>query len=551
MSALLDAYHLGTPEALERHYAFTWHRRVWSGLRSYVQLDLGRKVDDPDRDRPITVDEARWLIAREHGFADWNALLAFVQQPAPANMLATPIELLAVPKPKRSQRNSTRDWNAALGELASGSLVGFDAHGSATDAMLAEIARIDGLTVLRLGESATITDHGLRHLAGMTSLRELDLSGTSITDAGLSVLRGLTSLERVSLSNTQVTDAGLRAFDRCERLVEVNLMWTATGDGALAALRGRPGLRRLHTGNDVTDDGIRHLHDFPVFKAWHDASDAITLLSYEDGPNHLFLRGTFSDAGIAGLVGLDGLFGLNIDDPRMAITPAAIRTLRALPHLGRLAVDAVDETMGYLAEFPSLRFLGIQDTEASDDGWAALGASRSIEHIWGRRCHGLGPRGFRALSQIPTLSNLAVSCLNVPDDAVALLPAFPALRELMPMDIPDEGYRHIARCSELDRLTLMYCRDTGDRATEHIVSLPKLRSYFASYNKITDRSLELLSTLDTLESIELSAIADITDAGVSKLARLPRLKTLSVSGRNLTAPPFGLFAPSVDVEYSR
>jgi ankyrin repeat protein len=67
VQALLDAYHLGTPQALERHYAFTWHRRAWSGLRSYVQLDFGRHADDPDRDRDITIDDARWLIAREMG----------------------------------------------------------------------------------------------------------------------------------------------------------------------------------------------------------------------------------------------------------------------------------------------------------------------------------------------------------------------------------------------------------------------------------------------------------------------------------------------------
>ena len=35
---------------------------------------------------------------------------------------------------------------------------------------------------------------------------------------------------------------------------------------------------------------------------------------------------------------------------------------------------------------------------------------------------------------------------------MAELPKFPALRELMPMDVPDQGYRHIARCEAL-RLT--------------------------------------------------------------------------------------------------
>ena len=32
--ALLGAYRTGTPAAMERHYAFTWHRRPWAGMRS-------------------------------------------------------------------------------------------------------------------------------------------------------------------------------------------------------------------------------------------------------------------------------------------------------------------------------------------------------------------------------------------------------------------------------------------------------------------------------------------------------------------------------------
>ena len=48
--ALLDAYRTGTPEAMERHYRYTWHRRAWSGMRSYVQLDLGKRPSEPDGD---------------------------------------------------------------------------------------------------------------------------------------------------------------------------------------------------------------------------------------------------------------------------------------------------------------------------------------------------------------------------------------------------------------------------------------------------------------------------------------------------------------------
>ena len=80
--ALLEAYRTGTPEAMERHYRFTWHRRAWSGMRTYVQLDLGKRPSEPGGDVAITLDDARYLVAHERGFETWDALRASVAQPA-------------------------------------------------------------------------------------------------------------------------------------------------------------------------------------------------------------------------------------------------------------------------------------------------------------------------------------------------------------------------------------------------------------------------------------------------------------------------------------
>jgi hypothetical protein len=78
---LLDAYRTGTPDAMERHWRDTWHRRSWNAMRRYVQLDLGRPGEsfegagptDEAAHRDITIDDARWLVAREQGFENWNA----------------------------------------------------------------------------------------------------------------------------------------------------------------------------------------------------------------------------------------------------------------------------------------------------------------------------------------------------------------------------------------------------------------------------------------------------------------------------------------------
>jgi hypothetical protein len=484
--ALLEAYRSGTPEAMARHYGYTWHRRAWPAMRTYVQLDLGRRPSEPGGDVAITVDDARYLVARERGFDTWDALRASVARlPGGAPHVTTPLEA-------KAQR--------------------------------------------------------LRELIHRADTTALDLSGVrEVTDDTLAAIGRLSRLERLDLGGTSITDAGVAHLRRCEALRDVNLGGTYTGDGALRALAGKPHLHSFQSGTGVTDDGIALLHEWPVFKTWHGGDERLDLLAWDAGPNFLVLRGPFTDRGLAHLRGLDGLFALNVDDARLAITAACLDTLRELPRLARLSVEATDAWMPGLATLPHLRFLGIQDAPARDEAWVALARSPTIERIWGRRCHGLGDHGFRALGRMPRLTGLSVSCLNVTDAALAALPDFPALRELMPIDIPDAGYRHVGRCRDLDSLILMYCRDTTDAATEHIAALSKLTYYFNSYTTITDRTPEILSTIDSLERITFDACHGLTDAGIAHLARLPRLRELSVAGRGVTAAMGRPFSPAVAV----
>lgn len=485
-TALLEAYRTGTAEAMARHWALTWHRRSWSGMRAYVQLDLGRQAGTPGLDDDITLDDARWLVAREHGFERWDLLVASAGSVKPPHDL----------EPR-----------------------------TMTDALVEELCR---------------RDPGTRHV---------DLGNSSITDRALEILATLPALESVSVACTRVSDAGVAHLGRCQHLREVNLQGTATGDGALRALAGKPALAQFRTGNNVTDAGLAMLREYPAFAQWQGGEATMGLTSYDAGPNHLLLRGDITDRGMTHLARLQGLYALDLDASDLAITAAGLRTIAGLPNLGWLACDATDESMPVIADMAKLRFLGCQDTVAGDAGFEALSRSHSIEYIWGRRCHNLRTRGFIALSRMPALRALSVSCLNVEDAGVASLPDFPALRELMPMDIPDEGYRHIGQCRLLDSLILMYCRETSDRATELIGGL-QLRKYFASYTRITDRTPELLSRMTSLEEVTFDKCAGVTNAGISSLARLPRLRELRVSGQRITSGVVDGFGSDVQVHFS-
>ncbi|HET9262693.1 MAG TPA: hypothetical protein VFO14_06590 [Vicinamibacterales bacterium] len=545
--ALLEAYRTGTPEAMERHYSYTWHRRAWRAMRTYVQLDLGKRPSRPDEDVDITLEDARHLVALEHGFASWTELSAFTQSAKLGRRVtAKPLRLVIRKGPDDWEPiASSRDWEEIIALLALHPSAGLSGEGQMTDAMLADLSRVGSLTALGLSGCRAVTDDGVRHLSRLTALQHLELSGTGITDAGLQVLRDLPGLRTLSLAWTRVTDEGIGALAHCDQIEQVNLAATRAGDGALRALAGKPRLHHLTIA--LTDAGLPLLHELPLFKSWQGGDVQLGLLGPKVVPNHLSLRGSFTDQGFRSMRGLDGLFSLDIGDSKLGITAAALAPLVSLPHLGALDVDARDDWMPHIAELPHLRFLGAQDTVAGDDGFVALSRSRSIEYIWGRRCHNLRTRGFQALADMPALRGLSVSCLNVDDEGVAALPAFPALRELMPMDVPDAGYRHVGRCEQLDALILMHCRDTTDAATEHITRLRNLSYYFNSYTTITDRTPELLSTMDSLERITFDACHGLTNAGVARLARLPNLRELRVSGKGITSEVRAAFPPRVRV----
>ena len=351
-----------------------------------------------------------------------------------------------------------------------------------------------------------------------------------------------------------ISDTGVANLAFCEHLENVNLLGTPTGDGAVKAMRGKRHLRHFRTGRMVRDQGLPFFHDFPVFKTWQGGEPRYDLMSFGDAdPNFLMLDGPFTDAGFKALAGLDGIFGLGVFWHVSNLTANGLKPLTELPNLGALGCDGKicdDTAMRHIAGIPGLRMLMAQGTVATDAGFEALSRSSTIEFIWGRECPNLQGRGFAALARMPALKGLAVSCKFVDDASLATLQHFPSLTWFMPMDVPDEGFRHVGRCVQLEKLTCMYCRDTGDGATEHIAGLSRLKHYYAGSTQITDRSLEILGGMHSLEEVTLSACAGISDAGLVHIARLPMLKKVSVDATaNVTRAAITLFPADVHVDF--
>ena len=556
---LLSGYD-GDAAALERLGAYfgdsysNEQRRV--RVRDRINA-LHRQGADP------TLDDVRLVVARQFGFDTWVALAASMGQHADSSG-ATPAGVQAPPFYRIDAKRriiephsplSDTDWTTIFAVMKERGITGI-ASSALTDSSVERLSRLDFVTAINVGGARHISDDGLHNLARMPQLEELDLSGwhSPITDRGLEVLHHLPNLTRFSMCWAQrISDAGAANLDSCQHLERVNLMGTPTGDTAIHALRGKPGLRFFNTGKLVTDAGLPLLHDFPVFKRWHGGDVTFDLMTFEPEPNHLMIDGPFTDNGLAGLAGLEGVFGLGFFWHAHAFTGDGLSALADLPRLGFLGCQGDrcdDAAMRKIASIPSLRMLMGQGTVATDDGFAALSRSQTIEHIWGRECPNLTGRGFAALATMPALKGLAVSCKQVDDAALSTLSHFPALTSLMPMDVSDDGFRHVGRCTKLENLWCMYCRDTGDVATGHIAGLRNLRSYYAGKTRITDRSLEILSGMVSLERLEFWEVAGITDAGIRALAALPNLREVVVEGSpNVTRSGMAVFPGNVRVKF--
>jgi hypothetical protein len=561
---MLAAYR-GDAEALRRISEMSGSSFSLERLQNQVTERLAEISGVAEHPGAFTGDDAQLLIARQYGFESWAKLVESFSQP-PRDPRSTTHRFSSAPPFYRIDLEtssieprlplSDHDWDVIIEVMKEFGITHLNAGGQMTDSAMARIAELGQITRLNLNGCQRLSDDGVLQLARMPQLRDLDLSGwhSPLTDRGLAVLRHLPELRKFSLCWPQrVSDAGVANLSGCELLENVNVMGTPTGDGGIRALAGKRNLARFKTGKQVTDAGLRLLHQFPVFKSWQGGELSYGLMGAETGPNHLMVDGPFTDQGLTALVGLDGLFGINFFWHTTVCTSDGLKVLAQLPRLGMLGCEGKlcdNVGMRHIGALPHLRQLMAQGTVASDEGFIALSRSKTIEHIWGRDSDNLTGRGFSAMAAMPALQGLAVDCKQVDDTSLATLPSFPALRALVPMNVLDEGFLHVGRCEQLEKLWCMYCRETGDRATEHIAGLTRLNTYYAGKTLITDRSLEILARMNSLEKLEFWETAGITNAGLATPAALPRLREIEIGGaRGVTREGLAVFPATVRVTY--
>ncbi|HKB40357.1 MAG TPA: hypothetical protein VKD72_28260, partial [Gemmataceae bacterium] len=107
-----------------------------------------------------------------------------------------------------------------------------------------------------------VTDAGLKELAGLKNLQELDLGHTQVTGVGLKELNELKDLQWLDLSRTKLTDAGLMQLKGLKKLRSLYLRKTEVTDAGVTALK--EALPGVHVSRkDPFDFMLPHLHYSP------------------------------------------------------------------------------------------------------------------------------------------------------------------------------------------------------------------------------------------------------------------------------------------------
>jgi len=146
-------------------------------------------------------------------------------------------------------------------------IVNFDNGSDPTNDDLAAVEGFSDLKQLTLTNRKRISDDGLRHIAGLSKLEVLVLSGTNVQDEGLRRLTNLQNLKGLTLDNTPLTDSGLKYIVQLSNLKWLHLSNTRITDDGLQQIQF---LRRLENleirGTSVTDEGIKHLAGMTTLK---------------------------------------------------------------------------------------------------------------------------------------------------------------------------------------------------------------------------------------------------------------------------------------------
>jgi Leucine-rich repeat (LRR) protein len=275
-----------------------------------------------------------------------------------------------------------------------------------SDSGAESIARLAELEELNLFAAEFITDAAMAFLRSSTKLQVLNLRGTDVTDTSLEYVGMLANLRWLDISFTQITDVGMEHLAPLSRLEELNLGGNKISGVGLHVLKYLPNLKKLSFyGIQRRNAGMCWA---PVVTDLE--LDTISLLSGLEELNIGY--GVALGAGKPAALGpASGEAECRVSGGTR-VTDLGIAKLAKLRNLRRLDVSGATLTanaLKTLASFPVLERLSLWNVKGLDDGTAAGFAGLKNLSSLDVSNTGIGDRTLKSLAQLPNLKRLYVS----------------------------------------------------------------------------------------------------------------------------------------------
>jgi Leucine-rich repeat (LRR) protein len=383
-----------------------------------------------------------------------------------------------------------------------------------TDAGLAHVAGLTCLKGLYLtGGKSRISDEGLRHISRISSLEELYLGGEYMTDAGLEHLKKLPKLEYLCLYGSRFTDAGCVYIKEMPslRILSFHENLSRISDAGLVHIAQMPRLEILclHGMKNITDEGIANLTKMSSLRMLNIASSQVT------------------DRGLEYLSQIKTLECLELPQDQKGITDKGLEYLSRLSNLKDLSISRVifvdpkmnkeyytDKGLEYLSRCSELEELNIGSIGVTDAGMEHIAKLTGLKSLGLFGCDNVTDSGFAKLTALKSLESLTAFNDNVTITGLNRLGSLSSLKRLHILDVRRSG-------AVLDL--------SGMTSLEYVIIsfLPK------SGDAFTDADLACFRKLTMLSHLQIGP-QDFTNLGMSYLAGLTNMKILSIGGPQLT-----------------
>lgn len=318
---------------------------------------------------------------------------------------------------------------------------------------------------LSLTMPPSATDASLSHIAQLTNLWSLDLTGTAVTDAGMEHLRGMKKLTILTLSDTAVDDEAVRRLDELPKLAQVSVIGTRVTPAGIVQLREALKNRDL----------VIRFSGGHVFES------------------ELWLQGTAGDKLLHDLT--SGTQYKRIVLEKAPISDSGLSSLREQEHLEELGLHSpllTDAGLEHLRGLHSLKRLWLFDTPITDAGLESIVSLHELESL-DLAGTALTDAGLGQLRQYPYLEDLRLARTQVGDEGLRHLPLLKQLRRLNldSTKTTDAGLVHLSALDRLEHLSLKHTRVQGP-GLGHLKTLKALRELDLEGTQVSVASAEEL-----------------------------------------------------------